>query len=202
MPRYDPDRHRRRSIRLKGYDYAQAGAYFVTLCTQDRLCLFGEVVDGEMRLNAWGEIARQCWADIPSHFPRVELDTFVIMPNHMHGIIILMKDTMVGARHAVPQRDTAHQRHVVPQPQPPYIGQRERFGQPVAGSLATIMRSYKSAVTKRLNALRGTAGTPVWQRNYYEHIIRNDRALIAIREYILNNPIQWAVDRENPKWRR
>ncbi len=190
MPRYDPDRHHRRSIRLKGYDYAQAGAYFVTLCTQGRACLFGEAVDGEMRLNARGEIVRQCWADMPIHFPRVALDAFVIMPNHVHGIIVLADDALVGARHAVPLPNAV--------PVPSHREQMERFGQPVAGSIPTIIRSFRSAVTYRLNALRGTPGTPVWQRNYYEHIIRNERAMIAIREYILNNPIQWAVDRENP----
>jgi REP element-mobilizing transposase RayT len=189
MSQYDPDRYHRRSIRLKGYDYAQAGAYFVTLCTQERACLFGEVVDGEMRLDAGRQIVRQCWAEIPIHFPRVALDAFVVMPNHVHGIIILTDDMKVGARHA-----EVGARHAVPQ-------QTERFGQPVAGSIPTVIRSLKSAVAYRLNALRGTPDTPVWQRNYYEHIIRNERALIAIRAYILKNPIQWAVDCENPQRR-
>ena len=86
---FDPDKHHRRSIRLKGRDYSQPGAYFVTICTRDRACLFGDVVNGEMRLNGSGETARRCWEDIPDHFPLVELDAFVIMPNHMHGIIVI-----------------------------------------------------------------------------------------------------------------
>ena len=171
--KYDPKKHHRRSIRLKGYDYCQVGAYFVTIVTQDRVCLFGAVVDGEMRLNDAGRMVAQCWQQIPAHFPHVELDEFVMMPNHVHGIIIV-----VGARHAVP----------LP----------ERFGKPVSGSLPTIIRSFKSAATKRINELRGTTGTRVWQRNYYEHIIRDEQSWDRIREYIVNNPLQWELDRLNP----
>jgi REP element-mobilizing transposase RayT len=89
MTRFDPDKHHRRSIRLKGHDYALPGAYFVTVSTRDRVCLFGHVVNGEMRLNEYGEIARRCWEDIPDHFPFVELDAFVVMPNHIHGIVVI-----------------------------------------------------------------------------------------------------------------
>lgn len=170
-------RPNRRSIRLKGYDYSQAGAYFVTICTQDRVYLFGEVVDGEMRLNEWGEIVRQCWFDIPAHFPKAALDEFVVMPNHIHGIIVLV-DSPVGATHASP---------LPTQPRGP---QRQ--------SIASIVGSYKSAVAKRINQQRGTPGAPVWQRNYYEHIIRNDESLNRIRQYIAENPLRWEVDRENP----
>jgi len=97
--RYDPNRHHRRSIRLSGYDYSQAGAYFITICTQDRACLFGDVVDGEMRLNDAGRVAQQCWRQIPAHFPNVELDEFVVMPNHVHGILVI---TDVGAKNFSP----------------------------------------------------------------------------------------------------
>jgi len=173
--KYDPKKHHRRSIRLKGYDYSQPGAYFITLVTQDRACLFGEVVDGEMRLNAWGKIARQCWFDIPVHFPHAALDAFVVMPNHIHGVIIIVGDRGTACRAPTP----------------------EQFGKPVAGSIPTIIRSYKSAVAKRINEHRGTPGAPVWQRNYFEHIIRNSDELHRIREYITNNPLQWALDREN-----
>jgi REP element-mobilizing transposase RayT len=174
--------HRRRSIRLKGYDYTRAGAYFVTICTKDRTCLFGDVADGVMRLNQMGHIVRQCWLAIPEHFPHVLLDEFVVMPNHVHGIIVIMATHIVGARHAVPQQ----------------FGKPEQFAKPVPGSIPTIVRSFKSAATKRINHHRGTPGAPVWQRDYFEHIIRNDESLNRIREYILNNPLQWALDRENP----
>jgi REP element-mobilizing transposase RayT len=165
--------HHRRSIRLKGYDYTRAGAYFVTICTKDRACLFGDVADGVMRLNQMGHIVRQCWLAIPDHVPPVLLDEFVVMPNHVHGIIVLVSPL---------QNDDTPTRPRGPQRQ----------------SVGSIVGSFKSAATKRINEQRGTPGAPVWQRDYFEHIIRNDESLNRIREYILNNPLQWALDRENP----
>ena len=175
--RHAPAHRQRRSLRLKDYDYAQAGVYFVTICTKDRVCLFGDLVDGEMQLNAAGRVAERYWLDIPVHFPHTELDAFVVMPNHVHGILVI----------GDAGRGTACRAPTV-----------ERFGQPVAGSIPTVVRSFKSAVTKQINLLQGAAGTTVWQRNYYEHIIRDEAALDGIREYIDNNPLQWALDRENP----
>jgi REP element-mobilizing transposase RayT len=175
--RYDLERHHRRSVRLKGYDYAGSGAYFVTICTQNHECLFGEIRDGRMILNDAGRMVQSLWDELPRHFPNVELDTFVVMPNHVHGIIWIID---VG-------RGTACRAPTV-----------ERFGQPVAHSLPTIIRSFKSAVTKCVNAQRGTPGLPIWQRNYYEHIIRNDDELNRICEYIVNNPARWDNDVENP----
>ncbi len=102
--RYDPQKHHRRSIRLKGYDYTQAGAYFITIVTKDRACLFGEVVEDDMRLSPMGIIVQECWLAIPDHFPHAVLDEFVVMPNHVHGIIVLNETEKVGARHAVPER--------------------------------------------------------------------------------------------------
>ena len=179
---FDPDKHHRRSIRLPGYDYTQAGAYFVTVCTWNRECLFGDVVDGEMRLNELGEIVRACWHEIPDHFPHVGSDEFVIMPNHVHGILVIVETNVVGARHAVPLQNQC----------------TEQFGKPLAGSIPTIIRSFKSAVTKRINDLRGTPGVSVWQRNYYEHVIRDEESLNRIRQYIVENPRRWHLDRENP----
>jgi len=173
----DPTTRHRRSLRLQGYDYGRAGGCFVTICAHERACLFGEVVDGAVRLNEVGALVRACWEEIPTHFPNVHLDAFAIMPNHVHGIVWLV--TSVGARHAVP----------VP---------GERFGRPVSGSIPTIIRSFKAAVTQRINRHRRTPGASVWQRNYYEHIIRDDESLDRIREYIANNPRQWELDRENP----
>ena len=132
-----------------------------------------------MVLSEAGEIAAACWKQIPDHFSHVALDAFVIMPNHLHGILFL-----VGARHAVPLQ-AASQR-------------TERFGKPVPGSVPTIVRSFKSAATRRINALRGAPGSPVWQRNYYEHIIRGESALQSIRRYITENPQRWHLDRYNP----
>lgn len=174
----NPERHHRRSIRLSGYDYTRAGAYFVTICTWGRACLFGNVIDETMQLNDVGRAVLMCWEQIPRHFPRVELDEFVVMPNHVHGILVLAVDTDRGTACRAPTM--------------------ERFGKPVARSLPTIVRSFKSAASKRVNELVGVSGAPIWQRNYHEHIIRNEQALNAIRQYIQDNPSQWALDGENP----
>jgi putative transposase len=185
--KYDPEKHHRRSIRLKGYDYTQPGAYLVTICTKDRLCLFGEVVDGEMRLNPWGEIVREEWLKTAQIRPYVRLheDEFVVMPNHVHGIIWIMDDDVVGAwRRRAPTAD--------------HDATLERFGAPYpVPFLPLSVRS--NPPHKRINALRNTPGVPIWQRNYYEHIIRNEDALNRIRQYIVDNPVRWASDRENPK---
>lgn len=165
----------RRSIRLAHYDYSQDGAYFLTLCVHDRACLFGEVVDGAMRLNELGALVAPEWLRTATIRPQVALDEFVVMPNHFH-IIIAIEDSRRGVL--------------------PYA--RPRFQSP-SQSLGSIVRGFKSATTKRINEIRGTPGTAVWQRNYYEHVIRNESELIRIREYIANNPHQWSLDRENPQ---
>ena len=179
--KYDPTKHHRRSTRLKGYDYTQPGAYFVTICTYQREPLFGEIVDGNMILNACGEIARDEWFKTARIRNNVQLneDEFVVMPNHLHGIIWII-EPVVGARRR--RAPTTH----------------ETFGSPVSGSIPTIMRSFKSAVTKRINQHLDSPGMPVWQRNYYEHIVRDDDELDAIRGYIRDNPLRWALDRNNP----
>jgi putative transposase len=162
----DPQGRRRRSIRLQGYDYAQVGAYFVTVCAHNRACVFGEIVNGEMRLNDAGRMLHAVWEDLPHHYAGIELDAFVVMPNHVHGIIFI-----VGAGF---------------KPAPTKYG------------LPEIVRGFKTFSSRRINESRGTPGTRVWQRNYYEHIIRNDESLDRIREYIANNPMQWEWDVENP----
>ena len=185
MPKSDLTRHRRRSIRLRGYDYTQPGAYFVTICTHNRELLFGRVVDGEMVLNAYGEIVWEEWFKTAQVRPYVELfaDEFVVMPNHIHGVVWIVGD-MVGA-----------QRRCAPtKPKPGGVTPNNV----APGSLGAIIRAFKSAVTRRINQMRGTPGARVWQRNYYEHIIRNDRALNAIRRYIAENPLRWHLDRYNP----
>jgi putative transposase len=174
----------RRSIRVQGYDYSQAGAYFVTICTQNRKCLFGEIADGRMVVNHAGRIVDQCWYDIPSHFPHIALDQYVVMPNHLHGIIVISE-----GRGTACCRGTACRAPTTTE---------EQFGHPVVGSVPTIIRSFKSAATKRINEIRNTPGAKLWQRNFYERIIRNDDELNRIREYIANNPLQWEMDRENP----
>ena len=171
----NPEKRRRRSIRLPDYDYAQPGGYFVTICTHERAFLFGVVVDGEMRLGPVGTIVEECWLAIPDHFPSVALDEFTIMPNHIHGILFMSSG------------GTACRAPTV-----------ERFGEPRSGSLPTVMRSFKSAVTSRINQMRSTPGLPVWQRNYYDQVIRDENSLHRIREYIVGNSAKWEEDPENP----
>jgi len=166
--------HRRRSIRLAGYDYSRTGAYFVTVCTQNRACLFGDIAGGEMRLNVAGEIVRDEWLRTGSIRSNVVLDAFVVMPNHFHAVIFLTECRRRGDRRVAP---TA--------------------AGPVPQSIGAIMAGSKSAAAKRINAMRNTPGLPVWQRNYYEHVIRNDSSLNRIREYIMANPVRWDDDEEN-----
>ena len=171
--RYDPDRHHRRSIRLQGYDYAQAGAYFVTVNAEHRQCLFGEIVERQMHLNPIGEMVLQVWEAIPDHYPGVEIDAFVVMPNHIHGIIVLE-----GAAKLDDARDMDQLR------------------------LMDVVHRFKSLTTNRyINGVK-TSSWPafdkrIWQRNYHERIIRDEAELNAKREYVFNNPLSWDTDEEN-----
>jgi putative transposase len=167
----------RRSVRLKHFDYRSSMAYFVTICTRDKQCIFGEIIDGTMTKNSLGEIVEAEWLRTGELRPYVELDAAVVMPNHFHGIVMLIGANEGTARHAPTER---------------------AFAQSVSQSLATVVGSFKSAVSKRINKLRGTPGAVVWQRNFYEHVVRNEHDLQQVREYIVSNPAKWALDRENP----
>jgi putative transposase len=194
--KYDPKKHHRRSIRLQGYDYTQPGAYFVTFCTHQRRHIFGEVVDGKMVLNETGKIARDEWFKTAELRPYVKLyeDEFMIMPNHGHGIIWIVDDAVGTGRHPVQGWDEqgARQRRAPTET-------TEEFGKPVKGSIPTIVRAYKSAVTYTVNRMENQRGAVLWQKNYYEHVIRNDRELKNIGWYILNNPLKWELDRDNTR---
>jgi REP element-mobilizing transposase RayT len=172
----NPDSRDRRSVRLRGYDYTQASGYFVTICTYQRECLFGEIVDREMRVNDLGRIAERVWLHTADVRPNIMLDAFVVMPNHIHGII------------ALTARVTATESHT----------DCVRRSGPLRGSLGAIMGQFKSIVTKTINRLRGGPEMLVWQRSYFEHIIRNENDLRRIRDYIENNPARWAEDENNP----
>ena len=175
---YDPARHHRRSIRLRGYDYSRAGAYFVTVCTEDRACLFGEVVFGEMVLTDAGQVVQNTWDGLESHYPGVVCDTFIVMPNHIHGIIVLSDGGPDADRKPVPA--TLHDNRALDRPR-----------------LSEIVRAFKSFSARRINVSRQSRGAPVWQRNYYERIIRNDDMYCAIRKYIMDNPARWELDQNN-----
>lgn len=185
--KFDPNKHQRRSIRLPHYDYSQAGAYYVTIVTWHRECLFGEVLNGEMKLSKFGLVAKGQWEKLPQRFPNIDLGAYVIMPTHMHGIIAITHG-----------RGTAGNRDDFDGEPSRRAPTQEGFQKPVKGSLPTIVRSYKSAVAYRINLMRGTHGLSVWQRNYYEHVIRDEKDLQNKTDYIEANPMLWNEDDENP----
>ena len=194
--KYNPAIYHRRSIRLPGYDYSQAGAYYVTIVTQGRQCLFGEVVDGEMKKNAAGKIVQWEWERVAQRFKFIELGAFVVMPNHVHGIIIIhdtVGATRPGLTGALSNVQDLHT-NISKDPDGSPLPARG----PAPSSLGTIVGQFKSRVTKRLWKISTLAGTPIWQRNYYEHIVRNDDDANRIYTYIQSNPSRWADDEENP----
>jgi REP element-mobilizing transposase RayT len=205
--KYDPERHHRRSIRLKDYDYSRCGAYFVTICTQERLCLFGDVVDDEMVLSDAGAMIERRWAELPEKYIGIQIDAFVVMPNHIHGIVLIDVESSVGA---APRGRPVSRPNEIESRSEKESGLRDE-GQPqgVAPtddrriSLSDVVHRYKSFTTNRYSkGVRelGWFSFPgrLWQRNFYEHVIRNDDELNRICEYIHENPRNWASDDENP----
>ena len=166
----------RHSIRLRGFAYAQEGAYFLTICAYNRRCLFGNVKDSRVELTALGKIVDECWAAIPLHFPHTGVPSHVVMPNHLHGIVLLYSD---------PRRN----------------GKRpEAFQKPVAGSVPTIARAFKAAVTREARRYGLEPPHDLWQHNYFERVLRNGQECTNAMRYILENPVRWQFDRENPEW--
>ncbi len=159
--KYNPDIHHRRSIRLPGYDYSQPGAYFVTICIWQRQCLLGDIEEGNIILSDYGKVVDFNWFNLIKVYPHIELDSFAIMPNHVHGIIIIKN------------QDKSH-------------------------GLSEIVRGFKTFSSRRINKLRGVSGIHLWQRCYYEHIIRNETTFAKIQEYIINNPYSWENDEMHP----
>jgi putative transposase len=170
--------HNRQSIRVQGFDYTRAGAYFVTICAWKRACIFGKAAESGIELLRAGEIVKEEWLHTAVIRPYVNLDVFTVMPNHFHSVLWLGTDKTGTARRAPTM---------------------ERFGKPVQGSLPTIIRAFKTAVTRRINASSHSGKGQVWQRGYYEHVIRDDVSLNRIRDYIMHNPLSWKLDRENPE---
>ena len=170
--KFDPKIHHRRSVRLQGYDYSQAGAYFVTIVAWQREMLFGEIVNGEMILNDFGKIVSEKWQWLETQYEYVELGAWIIMPNHHHGILVIHDDSRGGSR-----------------PAPTPIKHK-----PLGG----LIGAFKTVSTKQINLMRDSEGQVVWQRNYYERIIRNESEMDRVTRYIESNPTQWADDDENP----
>jgi len=173
---FDPEQHRRRSTRAKWHDYGRAGRYFVTICAFERACLFGAIVDGRMSLSEAGTVVEWHWHETPQIRPYVTLDGFMIMPNHLHGVVSITPHSPIPGNRAA---DTAP-RGTAP------------------GSFGAIIQQFKAITTKRINADRGLSGVPVWQRNYYDHVIRDADDLERIRAYIAANPSRWLDDEHNP----
>ena len=202
--KYNPARHHRHSIRLKGYDYSSAGAYFITAVLHHRMHLFGRVCENGMQLSEAGKIAHRCWEEIPLHFPHTALDEFIIMPDHMHGIVVIVEEENGGyedcsgggsAQLNAPTRLSISASPIVNISSSTRKDNYFSIISPKKKTLSVIIRTYKAAVTTicRENGIHEFQ----WQRNYYEHIIRNEREFMAIRKYILNNPAQWLHEREN-----
>jgi putative transposase len=198
--RYEPERHHRRSVRLRQYDYAQAGAYFVTICVQGRECLLGEVVSAAVVLSPFGRMADNWWNDLPRRFPDLDLDGWVVMPNHMHGIVVLSEpvaQTTNGEPLTVEGRETP------PLPVRPAVG----AGSPRPRrrpTLGQVVAYFKYQSTKSVNQARSTPGGRFWQRSYYDHIIRDEASLDRLRNYVVENPLRWELDQLHPdqpsKW--
>jgi len=170
---------RRESNRLKNFDYAESGWYFVTICTQDREKMFGELQNQKMILNAPGKIVARCWYNLPRHYLNCRLDEFIIMPNHLHGIIAITGDRCVD--------------------QPVGTGLKPVPTMTSTASLSEIIRGLKTFSAKQINLIRQTSGLPVWQRSFYDHIIRNEKEYLTIKKYIYENPLHWLDDRNYMK---
>lgn len=168
----------RKYLRLKGYDYSQPGGYFITICTHKKECLFGDVKEEKVVLSSTGQVASEFWLAIPRHFKNVELDEFVVMPNHVHGIIVLI-DQCGGVKFNAPTKDRDYYSRISPK----------------QGAIPLIVRTYKSAVSTWCKQNRHENFE--WQRNYYDHIVRDEKDLAQVREYIANNPMKWDLDAEN-----
>ena len=207
---YDPEKHHRCSIRLEGYDYSRSGAYFVTICVKNKENSLGKIIDGEMILSEIGKIAEKCWNEIPIHYPCVQLDKYVIMPNHIHGILKIIDNDYVwvenvgvknvGAENLQPLRPQTQKNINMGienfQPLHQLQSKINQYQMIIPKSLGSIVRGFKIGVTKWCNHQKYKHFA--FQRNYHEHIVRNENELNRIREYIINNPLQWQFDRENP----
>ena len=178
--KFDPEKHHRQSIRLRNYDYSQPRFYFLTICTYKRQSWFGEIKNDRMYLNQIGKIVAEEWLNTPKIRPNFQLDAWVIMPNHLHGIVIINEHILETGKG---NQDILGARNAPLRQEP--------------NSISSFVAGFKSAVTKRINLLRNNRDIPIWQRNYYESIIRDEQSLIAVQEYILNNACKWKKDPDN-----
>lgn len=210
---YDPKLHHRRSIRLKDFDYSTPGGYFITFNVHQRVCLLGEIKASMMHTSAFGEAVRAVWENLPKHYPNLELDAFVVMPNHIHAIFILNENTTVGPGLRPGLKGGNTNNDIGENLEAAHLNGDDGGGRPglrpgpinggtnkpvVRKPVTVMVGSLKSFSARRINQLRSMKGVPVWQEDYFETIIRNEEQLQAIREYIIHNPLNWETDSENP----
>ncbi len=207
--------HNRKSIRLKGYDYSQEGLYFITICTRNRKCLFGEISNNTMILNNAGKIADQCWLQIPQHFPNTQLHQYIIMPNHIHGIIEIVGANNHSSNNYLSNNDfnnhlsntytkNISDNGMVNMSDNGMVNRAKNISplRSPSKTVGSMVRGYKIGVTKWFRENMGDlfpVGKSAWQRNYWEHIIRNENSYINISEYIINNPSNWKNDKFTSK---
>lgn len=192
---------------LRGHNYAAPGGYFMTLCTQGKRCVFGRIESGKMQLNPAGRAVHQAWLGLPERFPSLYLDAFVVMPNHMHGVLVFIGEGLA------PPADVAARTPVdavsIDFAQSSIFAPAMVVGDPAEGgaspaptgcpfALGDVVRAFKSLSTVAVNRVLRRRGVQLWQRNYYEHIVRNGDDLDNIRRYVFDNPLRWALDPENP----
>jgi len=187
--RHDVPYGHRRSVRLPGYDYAQPGVYFVTICTENRVKLFGEVRDDAVELNGFGTEVARCWQWLRDRHPYLDLDQYVVMPNHLHGLVVFRDRDLAAQTGQKGIAPTAERPSTVPFAK----------GDEVRKPLGRLIGAFKTVSARRIAALPGVRSGTVWQRGYYEHVVRNVEELDRTRQYIITNPAQWAFDRENPE---
>lgn len=185
---FDLNKYHRRSIRLKEYDYSQSGIYFITICAENRECLFGKISEGQIVLNELGEIIKNEWEKTPIIRANVALDEFIVMPNHLHGIIII-----TNRRGVLPYAPSYNQPNKGVLPYAPTLN---KFQSP-SHNIGAIIRGFKSATAKQIDISRNAPGAPIWQRNYYERIIRDEKGMNSAKKYIIKNPLNWPNDTEN-----
>jgi REP element-mobilizing transposase RayT len=189
------ERHHRRSIRLKGFDYSHPGYYFVTICTKDRECLLAEISDSKIYLNEIGKMSDRIWHEIPEHFPNAAVDQFIVMPNHLHGIIQILEKNQ--------NKDTAKERGLMNQAPTLQRSSDCDFNsvqwimmKNQALGLGKIIRFFKARSALEIRNKKSISF--YWQRNYFEHIVRDKSELFRIRNYIRENPVNWSMDEDNP----
>ncbi len=188
----------RNITRLREYDYSQAGYYYVTMCTKGSVCLFGDIKNGKMKLNEYGKIVQDTWLDLPNHNCNVELDYYQIMPDHLHCIIIINDNiTSSNQHHNVGDGSKPSQSISKSSRNDNTVVRAGCEPAPTSYGLSEIVRQLKTFSAKRINNIRETTGRPIWQRSFYDRIIRNDKELYEIRNYIKSNPLKYEIDRDN-----